>query len=124
MLGASTPLNEIEKAIFERKDAHYFIFEDTEIKGYIGFHLDETKAELVTVYVPDQYRQQKVASFLLEYGMAWAQQQKVQAITLEVSELNQPAIHLYEKFGFKTIHVRKNYYQDSTDALLMMKEFA
>ena len=43
-------------------------------------------------------------------------------ITLEVNEENKPAIHLYEKYGFKLLGKRKKYYKDK-DALIMTKYF-
>ena len=42
-------------------------------------------------------------------------------ISLEVNEENLPAIHLYEKFGFEYLGVRKNYYQDKI-AIIMTKK--
>ena len=44
----------------------------------------------------------------------------VKFLTLEVRESNSKAISLYEKFGFKSLGKRKNYYQDNgEDALIM-----
>lgn len=43
-------------------------------------------------------------------------------ITLEVNEENKPAIHLYEKYGFKLLGKRKKYYKNN-DALIMTKYF-
>lgn len=40
-------------------------------------------------------------------------------IWLEVSVLNIPAIALYEKLGFKPVHVRPKYYSDGSDATVM-----
>lgn len=40
---------------------------------------------------------------------------------LEVRENNQRAIHLYEKFGFKTILKRPGYYKNGETALVMQK---
>lgn len=43
--------------------------------------------------------------------------------TLEVRRSNRPAIALYERAGFKTVHVRARYYQDDgEDALVMLRE--
>ena len=42
-------------------------------------------------------------------------------ITLEVKETNYSAINLYNKLGFISKAVRKNYYKD-TDGILMEKE--
>ena len=41
--------------------------------------------------------------------------------TLEVRRSNKPAIAMYERAGFKTVHVRAKYYQDDgEDALVML----
>ncbi len=42
---------------------------------------------------------------------------------LEVRESNSAAIHLYEKFGFKTIMKRAQYYHNGETALVMQKIF-
>ena len=42
--------------------------------------------------------------------------------TLEVRRGNRPAIALYERAGFRTVHVRPRYYQDDgEDALVMLR---
>ena len=57
---------------------------------------------------------------LLEEGTAMG----VEAFTLEVRKSNDAAIHLYEKLGFVTEGVRKNFYEDPTeDALIMWKRY-
>ena len=48
---------------------------------------------------------------------------KIKFITLEVRASNKKAIHLYEKFGFKSLGLRRKYYQDNNeDALIMWSE--
>jgi ribosomal-protein-alanine N-acetyltransferase len=45
--------------------------------------------------------------------------------TLEVRRSNTAAIALYERAGFKTVHVRARYYQnDGEDALVMLAELS
>ena len=47
----------------------------------------------------------------------------IKYITLEVRVGNKAAISLYEKYGFKSLGVRKGYYQDNNeDALIMWTE--
>ena len=45
----------------------------------------------------------------------------VKKIFLEVSTNNFPALNLYKNNGFVQISVRKNYYEDGSDAILMEK---
>lgn len=124
MLGQSMSEKAIEEATLLRKDARYFIFEERESKGYIGLHVDETQIDIATLYVPEPFRQQRVATQLLEYGIAYAQELHLKRITLEVSEHNIPAQRLYQNFGFVKKAVRKNYYPDQSDAWLMIKELS
>lgn len=45
--------------------------------------------------------------------------------TLEVRRSNKPAIAMYERAGFKTVHVRARYYQDDDeDAFVMLRGLA
>ena len=49
--------------------------------------------------------------------------EKIKFITLEVRVSNEKAIALYEKFGFKSLGLRRKYYQDNNeDALIMWSE--
>ena len=41
-------------------------------------------------------------------------------ITLEVRSKNVPAISLYEKYGFVTVGVRKNFYKKPDDDAVLM----
>jgi hypothetical protein len=64
-------------------------------------------------------------TFALELGHALAQGRAWNAglATLEVRRGNAPAIALYEHAGFRTVHVRRQYYQDNgEDALVMVTE--
>ena len=42
-------------------------------------------------------------------------------ITLEVRVSNRPAIALYEGFGFESAGIRRGYYQNGEDALIMWR---
>ena len=45
----------------------------------------------------------------------------VSRILLEVKETNQPAIALYQSFGFKPIGVRKGYYRDTGEDAIVLE---
>lgn len=72
---------------------------------------------IVDVFVEEDYRRKGIASELLKFIFEYFCERDVKFM-LEVREDNMPGIRLYEKFGFKCIHVRKKYYKDA-DAIIM-----
>lgn len=93
-----------------------------EIVGFAAFRLCAEEGELTNFAVKAQYRRRGIGSMLLAKGIKSALSEGVKKITLEVSEKNSAAIALYEKFKFKTVSVRKKFYNNSQDALLMLRE--
>ena len=75
--------------------------------------------DILDIYVDKEYRQQKIASLLIDYMISMADPKT--SFLLEVAVDNLPAISLYEKFGFKVIHTRKKYYGQK-DAYVMERE--
>lgn len=89
-------------------------------KKIVGFILamklfDES--EILILYVDKLFRKKGIAKKLINYLINPINSK---SILLEVSNKNLPALNLYEKFEFKIINIRKNYYQDS-DAYVMRK---
>ena len=62
-----------------------------------------------------EYQNQGIGSVLLKYIIDNKQDKK---IMLEVRSKNINAIKLYQKYDFKIINIRKNYYKDD-DAIIM-----
>lgn len=94
---------------------------DETIVGFacIWFSIDDVHITNIVTHV--QYRNQGIASKLLEEIIFNV---KDKPLTLEVRVSNLTAIHLYEKYGFKKIGIRKNYYTHNNkteDALIMTK---
>ena len=89
--------------------------------GFItGVYLLDT-ADIYSVAVSADYRKKGVGKRLLEEFFS-ALPDEVQAVNLEVRESNSPAIKLYEKTGFQSVGLRKNFYQDPREnAVLMTK---
>ena len=61
-------------------------------------------------------------SMMMEFVIKLVKMSKVQVLSLEVREHNTKAIALYEKYGFKYSHTRKNYYSNGEDALVLILE--
>jgi len=73
---------------------------------------------------PD-HRRAGVAAALLAHALAQGRARHCSVATLEVRRGNAPAIALYERAGFRTVHLRKQYYQDNAeDALVMLTELS
>lgn len=58
--------------------------------------------------VIDEYREMGVGSALMDYGLRWAREKKIEKVTLGVFSPNKRAYGLYKKFGFKVEGVLKN----------------
>ena len=95
----------------------HFVMEDDSFIGYISIWHDELKAQIESIIV--NKKNSGYGQLLFKYAMDFL---KGYTITLEVRKSNSIAIHIYEKYGFKTITIRKNYYSNNEDALLMLKE--
>ena len=95
----------------------HFVLEDNDIFGYISLWHDGNKAQVESIIINDKNK--GYGQILFKYAMNYL---KDYIITLEVRKSNSIAIHIYEKFGFKTVTIRKNYYSNNEDALLMLKE--
>ena len=78
------------------------------------------RMELDYIYILEKYRRLGYASQFLSYIIE--KNKDIKNITLEVSEENISAIKLYQKFGFKIVAQRMNYYSNGIDAYLMERK--
>ncbi len=92
-----------------------------EISGYILYSLVCGEAELLRIAVDSSMRKKGIANTMMEVFFSELKKNACEKIFLEVEDENVPAIKLYEKFHFKEIHRRKNYYQGH-DAIIMQCE--
>lgn len=111
-------LLDIKNNIFTK----YFTYViDNKPVAFINYYLIYERAELININVTSNYQNQKIGTKLLEYMINDCKNNNINNITLEVKVTNYNAIHLYEKFEFKKIGLRKGYYQ-GIDGILMEKE--
>ena len=110
----------ILKEELESSNSKYIIAKtnDGEIIGFAGIKIILDNADIMNIVVKKSWRNQGVGNLLLSNLISICKISNLSSLSLEVSEDNLPAIHLYEKFGFKQIGVRKNYYQDK-DGMIM-----
>lgn len=91
--------------------------------GYSGFWLIGEEAHITTLAVQPDMRRSYIGERLLIHDITSAQQVGASYITLEVRVSNEVAQKLYYKYGFKSLGVRRKYYQDNDeDALVLWTE--
>lgn len=91
--------------------------------GYAGYWKIIQEGHITTMAVHCQYRGLGIADILLYNLIKNAQLNSINWLTLEVRTSNKIAINIYKKFMFKTIGIRKNYYQSNNeDALILWTE--
>lgn len=94
--------------------------EQTVVRGYAGFWYDGEDAELMTIGVGKAYQRQGIAAALLQVLVDEAKRQGASRMLLEVRVDNDPALALYQRFGFERMGLRKRYYQpEGIDAYTM-----
>ena len=95
--------------------------EDKEVVGFAGIINIIDEINIMNIVVKKDKRGFKIGSRLLETIFKISKQLKAKTIILEVNKKNLPAIKLYQKYGFKQVGLRKKYYNNTDDAILMTK---
>ena len=92
-----------------------------EVVGFAGMKIVIDEADIMNIVTKKCYRNQGIGSLLLENLITMSHKLNLNSINLEVNEANAEAIHLYKKFEFQEIGIRKNYYNDK-NAIIMQKK--
>lgn len=91
--------------------------------GYAGvFAPGGAEADVLTMGVVPMHRGQGIARELMARITQWAINQGSIAMMLEVKTDNVEAISLYESLGYTKLNIRKDYFGNGLDALVMRKE--
>lgn len=110
----------------EKEDINPFVkyieyLEDDEVVGTLKYSLIYDRIEIDSIEVKPTHRNRQIGTKLMGRLIAISIEERVVNITLEVRTSNEVAIHLYKKFGFREVALRKYYYGDE-DAILMEKK--
>lgn len=104
------------KEFVEKDYAKVYVFEiDNKVVGFIQIEEHFEISDIINIAVDKEYQKKGIGELLISYVLSTTESEKV---LLEVRESNLPAIHLYEKCGFKEINRRKKYYGNE-DAIIM-----
>jgi ribosomal protein S18 acetylase RimI-like enzyme len=78
-----------------------WIIESEEAK--IWNNEDEHIGHISEIYVKEEYRQQKIASKMIQFAEDYLKQRNIYGLDLEVYKFNREAYELYKKQGFEEI---------------------
>ncbi|MEX2211647.1 MAG: GNAT family N-acetyltransferase [Gaiellaceae bacterium] len=115
------------RALKRHPDAAVFVADDDgAIVGRLSVARDPHQASRhvadLGLMVAASHRGQGIGTALLEQSVSWARDVGVSKIELHVFPWNEPAIRLYEKFGFEREGLRRRHYRranEHVDAILM-----
>lgn len=117
-LGEEMLLNELNNPLVW----FYVIEEDNKVIGYIGGYFYLEDGEILNFLIDENYQHQGYGTKLFNFMMQKASNEGIKKVTLEVRVSNTSGRSFYVKQKFKEIFVRKNYYKNGEDAIVMLKE--
>ncbi len=103
--------------------AHYLVAElEGNIVGILGLRELAGEAEITNVAVRKEFKRQGIGRMLVNAAMDICDGLGIDDVTLEVRVSNDPAIKLYEGFGFKSEGIRPGFYEKpDEDALILWR---
>jgi ribosomal-protein-alanine N-acetyltransferase len=93
---------------------------DNTVIAYGGVYLLGEDADITNIATHPDHRRHGAASAVLQSLIAYVKDHGVLSLHLEVRSSNSAAITLYERFGFLTDGIRKNYYKNPTENAVLM----
>lgn len=108
----------------QSEDTLYLVVrKEGQIAGYCGLLQSFDEADITNVAVAEEARNEGLGFAMLSELMRLGKERGIARYTLEVRASNAAAIHLYEKLGFQSVGIRKNFYdQPKEDAVIMWTE--
>jgi ribosomal-protein-alanine N-acetyltransferase len=89
------------------------------VDGFVVYWVIHDELHVLDVVTAPEARRRGIARALLEEALADGVRRGAARAMLEVRRSNDPAIALYRALGFLHDTVRRRYYQDGEDAVLM-----
>ena len=116
-------LDSIRYELEENQRAFYVVAKHSgKLVGYAGLWWVVDEGHITNVAVRPGYRNRKIGESIIRALLEHTTSEGILHHTLEVRRSNEPAINLYEKFGFEVEGVRKGYYRfGDEDALIMWR---
>ena len=120
-LGETLGEEMLESELDSKITKFYVATINDEVVGYIGRYELLNEAEVLNFVVDETYQRQGIGQTL--FNKVEEDLPNLEKMTLEVRESNTKAKNFYTKNGFKQISIRKNYYKNNENALVLIKEY-
>ncbi len=116
-----------EQIISQLPDENHFFITAVDsggsVLGYVGAMLAADEGYISNVAVDPALRRQGIGGALIEKLVSMAAERGLAFLTLEARASNAPALALYEKYGFRPVGRRKNYYEKPREDAILMTLF-
>jgi len=116
-LGEKTLYNEI---MYNDMSRYFIALVDNRRAGYVGSWLTIPNAEILNLFVSEEFRGLGIGALLMDEVIMVCNDNEIENLTLEVRVSNEYAITLYENLGFSKAAIRKKYYENGENAILMV----
>lgn len=108
-------------SFLKREDTVFLVAEkEEEILGYCGYLQVFDEADILNVAVKEKYRGRHIGTNMIEKLIETGKKNGISQFTLEVRQSNLRAIHIYEKAGFVSVGIRKNFYEKPAENAVIM----
>lgn len=118
-LGEKTLYNEV---LYNKLSRYFTALVNGKRIGYIGSWLTVPNAEILNLLVVNELQGNGIGKRLVEEVIRVSEKELIEMLSLEVRVSNIKAINLYKSLGFYEGTIRKKYYGNGEDAVLMVKD--
>lgn len=92
------------------------------VVGYACLWIFLGELQIANIAVTPLFRKKGIGEKIMEKIISYAELNFLKRITLDVRESNKEAINLYNKFGFKIVGKRGNYYRFPVEDSLILEK--
>lgn len=96
------------------------LFSGPKCLGYAIFQVIFSEGHLLNLAVSKEMQGKKIGRFLLQEVLKMSRAHGAESVFLEVRPSNIAGVALYEKFGFRSLLRRENYYSNGEAAIVMI----
>lgn len=104
---------------FSENYVTWMIGGNNQAMGFVVVRVNHDDWEIMQIVIDRKCQRKGLAHQLLKHVVMEAQKKQIRKLQLEVSVSNHTAICLYKKMGFDQVGLRKKYYANGEDAVLM-----